>query len=513
MINFGQGGLEKTSLPKSYRYMKKQIMLLTLLLTVVAQIRAEVKMPRLFTDGMVLQRDSKPNLWGTAKAGATVKIRTTWNGKTVETKAGKDGKWKAQVETGEAGGPYEIVLSDGQEKKISNVLIGEVWVCSGQSNMEMTMEGYKGQVVEGAIVDLMESKDEQLRLFTVGHASKMEPQDDVEGEWQEAEAKSVRKFSACAYYFGRQLRRSLGVPVGLISASWGGSSCEAWMAKEWLKEFPETDRKNNPGERTYVVPEKEGDIKSPNRTPTVLYNGMLHPIIGYTMKGVIWYQGEDNIPRYKTYAKMQKKMIEGWRSEWKQGDFPFEFCQIAPYDYNIIEWKVNSALLREQQQIVEKTVKNTNMIVLLDAGLQYCIHPKKKRTAGERLAMHALADAYGMEGLSKSAWYEAVEFRNDTAVISFDRSRMWVHFENGRAKDNFEVAGEDRVFHKAQAWVYRNRVYVVSREVKQPKAVRYAFHNWVEGDLRCDGLPVSSFRTDDWDDEADVKIGKEYDIK
>ena len=127
--------------------------------------------------------------------------------------------------------------------------------------------------------------------------------------------------------------------------------------------------------------------------------------------------------------------------------------------------------------------------------------------------MHALADAYGMEGLSKSARYEAVEFRNDTAVISFDRSRMWVHFEKGRAKDNFEVAGEDRVFHKAQAWVYRNRVYVVSREVKQPKAVRYAFHNWVEGDLRCDGLPVSSFRTDDWDDEADVKIGKEYDIK
>ena len=239
---------------------------------------------------------------------------------------------------------------------------------------------------------------------------------------------------------------------------------------------------------------------------------MLHPLIGYTMRGVIWYQGEDNIPRYKTYADMLSTMIRGWRSLWKQGDFPFYYCQIAPFDYELIGWKTNSALLREQQSKVERMVDNCEMAVLVDAGLKYGIHPRKKREAGERLAMLALSDTYGMKGLSKSARYESAEFKGDTAEVRFDRSRMWVYFQNGTTSDNFEIAGSDKIFHKAKAWIEKNRVYVTCPEVKNPVAVRYAFRNWVVGDLFCDGLPISSFRTDDWDDVVVESKGKEYDI-
>jgi sialate O-acetylesterase len=331
-------------------------------------------------------------------------------------------------------------------------------------------------------------KDSQLRLFTVKRHVSLTPKYNVTGQWNEANSASVRDFSATAYYFGRALRSTLGIPIGLIVTAWGGSACEAWMKADWLRAFPKV-------KQTITV----GDVsKLQQRCPTALFNGQLHPLIGYTMKGVIWYQGEDNVPRYDYYAPLLKAMVEGWREEWKQGEFPFYYCQIAPYDYSLIDWK-DSQYLREQQAKAETMINNARMAVLMDAGLEYGIHPRKKRQAGERLALLALANTYDIKGLPEFATYKEVTFQNDTAVIAFDRSKEWVYFEHGTTSNNFEVAGADKVFHPAtKVWVSRNRVYVTCDAVKQPAAIRYAFKDWADGDLMHDGLPVSSFRTDNW---------------
>lgn len=468
----------------------RKLFLLTALFAAATTISAKVVLPKIFASGMVMQQQTDANLWGEAKADATVKIATSWNKKTVSVKAGNDGKWTAKIQTPAAGGPYSITFSDGEKTVIDNILVGELWICSGQSNMEMPMKGFKNQPVENAVEDILHSGDSKMRLFTVKRTSLFQPATDVVGEWKEASPEAVRNFSATAYYFGRELRRMLNVPVGLIVTSWGGSSCEAWMNRDWLKAFPQIE-----------LPASQETIKSKNRTATVLYNGMLHPLVGISMRGVIWYQGEENVSRSGYYADLFSRMIKGWREEWKEGDFPFYFCQIAPYDYNIIGWgQYNSAFLREQQAKAEKMNKNVGMACLMDAGLEYGIHPRKKQLAGMRLALLALDKTYGIKGItSETARYKDVEFKGDTAVITFERAGMWVYGKNGLKSDLFEVAGEDRVFHPAKAWIERSKLYVKCDEVKKPVAVRYAFKDWADGDLFCDGLPVSSFRTDNWD--------------
>lgn len=468
----------------------KRLFLISAAAVAVMAAQAKVTLPKIFSDGMVMQQQTKANLWGDAKANATVKITTSWNKKTITTKADNDGKWKTSVETPAAGGPYSITLNDGEKTELSNILMGELWICSGQSNMEMPMKGFKNQPVDNAVEDILHSADKQMRLFTVKRVSKYAPADDVIGDWKEASPEAVRNFSATAYYFGRELRRMLGVPVGLIVTSWGGSSCEAWMNRDWLKAFPQIE-----------LPTSQETIKSKNRTATVLYNGMLKPLIGVAMRGVIWYQGEENVSRSSYYADLFSRMIKGWRDEWQEGDFPFYYCQIAPYDYSLIKWEqYNSAFLREQQAKAEKMNKNVGMAVLMDAGLEYGIHPRKKQLAGMRLALLALSNTYGMKGITaESARYKDVEFKGDTAVITFERADMWIYGKNGLKSDLVEVAGEDHVFHPAKAWIERSKLFVKSDDVKKPVAVRYAFKDWADGDLFCDGLPVSSFRTDNWE--------------
>ena len=468
----------------------RKLFLLTALFAAATTISAKVVLPKIFASGMVMQQQTDANLWGEAKADATVKIATSWNKKTVSVKAGNDGKWAAKIQTPAAGGPYYITFNDGEKTVIDNILVGELWICSGQSNMEMPMKGFKNQPVENAVEDILHSGDSKMRLFTVKRTSLFQPATDVVGEWKKASPEAVRNFSATAYYFGRELRRMLNVPVGLIVTSWGGSSCEAWMNRDWLKAFPQIE-----------LPASQETIKSKNRTATVLYNGMLHPLAGISMRGVIWYQGEENVSRSGYYADLFSRMIKGWREEWKEGDFPFYYCQIAPYDYNIIGWgQYNSAFLREQQAKAEKMNKNVGMACLMDAGLEYGIHPRKKQLAGMRLALLALDKTYGIKGItSETARYKDVEFKGDTAVITFERAGMWVYGKDGLKSNLFEVAGEDRVFHPAKAWIERSKLYVKCDEVKKPVAVRYAFKDWADGDLFCDGLPVSSFRTDNWD--------------
>ena len=470
-------------------WVQRLVMVLLFYLFTLLPLSAKVRLPQFFSNNMVLQQQSECNIWGKADVNKDVIIMTSWDNKEYVAEVDSKGNFQVKVKTPKAGGPYDIALSDGSEMlKLQNILIGEVWICAGQSNMEMQMKGFKQQPVEGTTEELLRCKDPQLRLFTVKRHVSLTPEWDVTGQWNEANSASVRDFSATAYYFGKALRQTLDVPVGLIVTSWGGSACEAWMAPEWLKAFPKV-------QQTIT----EEDLKKlEQRCPSALYFGQLKPLIGYTMRGAIWYQGEDNVPRYDYYAELMKTMVEGWRKEWNQGEFPFYYCQIAPYDYSLIDWK-NSQYLREQQAMAETMIPNARMAVLMDAGLEYGIHPRKKRQAGERLAILALSHTYDVNGLPEFAVYKEAEFRNDTTVISFDRSKEWVYFENGTTSENFEVAGADRVFHPAtKVWVSRNHVYVVCDGVKQPVAVRYAFMDWAVGDLMHDGLPVSSFRSDHW---------------
>lgn len=471
---------------------------------VALSLKAEVKLPAFFADNMVLQQQTQANLWGWASPSANVTVKTGWNGKTYKATANKQGRWKVAVETPSAGGPYDITISDGKPLTLKNVMIGEVWICSGQSNMEMPMKGFKMQPVKGANMDAAYSKNPRIRLFTVGLNSQTTPQDTVKGHWSEASAESVREFSATAYYFGRMLNRVLDdVPVGLIVTAWGGSACEAWMNPDWIKPEWMKDYK-------YPIPEPGAEIPSKNRTATVLYNGMLHPLIGYTMRGVIWYQGEDNYDRSWSYADQLSTMVKGWRSEWGQGDFPFYYCQIAPYDYSLLFKKgqevINSAYLREQQAKAVEIIPNSGMAVLMDAGLETCIHPNEKYKAGERLCLQALCKTYGVKGLvCDPPVYKGMEVKNDTVIVTFDRNKMWPAGKGVFTSKNFKVAGEDRVFYPAEAWIVQKNVYVKSKDVPHPVAVRYAFENWADGDLFGEEIPVSSFRSDDWPETRTVK--------
>ena len=458
---------------------------------------AKITMPSIFTDNMVVQQQTQMRIWGKAEPNKKVTIAPSWTKQKYTATADADGAWKSAIPTPAAGGPYEITISDGEELTIRNVLSGELWLCSGQSNMEMPMKGFKNQPIENAGEVIMESRNPNIRLFTAKRVSSVEVKDDVIGSWKEASPASVRDFSATAYFFGRRIEKMLGVPVGLVVVSWGGSSCEAWMNEDMLKAFPEA-----------IIPRTEADVKQVNRAPTVLFKGMLSPVIGMSMRGVIWSQGEDTVPRHKTYADMFSTMIGGWRQLWGIGDFPFYYCQIAPYEYELIAAEGqpvhNSAYLREAQSKVEQRVPNTGMAVLMDAGFREGIHPPQKRQAGERLAMLALNKTYGIEGISgESPQYKDIEIHGDTIVVTFERCTMWPSGRMAFESKQFKVAGEDRVFHPAKAWISRSKIYVRSEDVPAPVAVRYAFENYAEGDLfNEEGLPFPSFRSDDWPDEA-----------
>lgn len=456
-------------------------------------LSAEISFPAFISDGMVLQQQTNVPLWGKADNNSDITVTTSWDGKKYNTHSTENGKWKLSVTTPKAGGPYSITFeTTGGTTSLNDILIGEVWLCSGQSNMEMPMKGFKNQPVEGSNMDILKSTNPNLRLFTVKRNSTIDLQEDVSGEWYSAQPASVREFSATGYYFGNLLQEMLNVPVGLINASWGGSWIESWMDTKMLSSFSEVD-----------IPADDSDIKEKNRTPTTLYNAMIAPLAEYGIKGVIWYQGESNYDRHETYTSLFKTMVDGWREKWNQGQFPFYYCQIAPYEYGLItpegEEPINSAYLREAQLKAESLIENSGMAVLLDAGMEKGIHPAEKRVAGERLALHAFTKTYSVEGVTAdSPVYKEMSVTGDTCIISFDRADMWLTAREGEL-NYFTVAGEDRVFYPAKAWISRSKVYVKSETVKHPVAVRYAFENYVNGDLfGTEGLPVSSFRTDDW---------------
>lgn len=456
---------------------------------------AEIKPASIFTDHMVLQQKAEVAVWGWAKKGSIVSLTASWDKKKYSVKSDGEGKWKLKIATPKAGGPYEMTISDGVALTLKDILIGEVWFCGGQSNMEMPMKGFKSQPILGSNEAILKSANRQIRVYTVPRSSVTERQDNSKpSDWKLAAPESVANFSATAYYFGRLLSEMLQVPVGLINDSYGGSTVEAWMSPELLKSFPEVK-----------VPSKTDSIKELSRTPTTLYNGMLYPVIGYGIRGAIWYQGESNQTRPDRYQDLFPAMVKEWRQVWGMGEFPFYYAQIAPYGYVKPEnvqtaGKLNSAFIRDAQRKSLTRIPNSGMAVLMDIGEERSIHPANKETVGLRLAYLALGDTYGIKGFGyASPDYESMSIKDGTAMLRFTNVPNGLT-SFGKPLNLFEVAGADKVFHPAKAMVSGSSITVSAEAVAAPVAVRYAFKDFVTGDLYSnEGLPVSSFRTDDWE--------------
>jgi len=462
-------------------------------IAISASAFAKVKPASIFTDHMVLQQQSNVAIWGWTKPASTVKISTSWDKKNYTASADATGKFKVKVATPVAGGPFEITFNDGEILVLKDILIGEVWFCGGQSNMEMPMKGFKSQPIIGSNEAILKSKNSNIRLYTVPRSSITTKQENSKpSDWKLASPETVANFSATGYYFGQLISQMLNVPIGLINDSYGGSSIEAWMAPEDLSAFPEVK-----------IPKPTDTIKEVSRTPTTLYNGMLHPVIGYGIKGVIWYQGESNYDRPEQYATLFPTMVSAWRKAWGMGDFPFYYAQIAPYKYSLLPenstGKNNSAYIREVQRNALKTIPNAGMAVLMDIGEEKSIHPPNKKQGGERLAYLALAQTYGIKGFGyASPNYESITIDKDKAVLKFQNVPNGLT-SFGKELSLFEIAGADKKFYPAKATITGSSVTVSATEVKEPVAVRYAFKDFVVGDLfGNDGLPVSSFRTDNW---------------
>lgn len=637
----------------------------------------QVSLPAVIGSHMVLQQQSDAPLWGWAKPGEQISIKTSWNGQSVTTVAGADGKWMVKVKTPDAGGPFTIEIKGKNKIILDDILIGEVWLCSGQSNMEMPLRGwpeYNGPI-EGSAEAISAANHPTMRLFTVKRATSFVPVDTCTGQWLACTPESVRDFSATGYFFGLQLSQKLNVPVGLVFSSWGGTAAEAWTSSEYIRKIPKFATSpgicdpdlfyktaignynkeqekwvksigfgvSDPGPewtlssssgsgwldirvpaewattligtyngiveyqltfkvpkgwinkttvielgpideidvtwvngkligshlnpadwataRVYEIPAgtlkqgdnilalrvantsglggingKDKDVKIrlqktksgshslagtwkarkvqsfetlpplpdcincdyPN-TPTMLYNGMIKPIIPFAIKGAIWYQGESNRYDGLLYRKIFTGMIENWRHDWNQGDFPFYFVQIAPYTYRD---NYSTGLLREAQEYAMKKLPNTGMVVTMDIGNLKNIHPGNKFDVGKRLANWALAKDYGFINTAYSGpIYQSMQNQNNKIIIYFDYASGGLTSFGNELK-HFQIAGSDRIFKPATAMIDGKSVIVFSDEVKEPVAVRFGWNSTdVTNLFNVLGLPAAPFRTDNWDDK------------
>ncbi len=484
---------------------------------------ADVRPNSLFTPGAVLQRGRRIPIWGTAREGERVTVE--FNNKRSSAVA-KDGKWMTWLKPLQAGGPYTLKISSDNTVEVPNVLVGEVWICSGQSNMQMDVSGTAdaAEVIAGA-------NDSQIRLFTVPRKPSGAPLTNVDAAWQDCTPQTLRGFSAVAYAFGRELRRSLKVPVGLISTNYGGTPAEAWTRSGVLEsdlllrenitrqaaaqdayagqllQYPKAmaayrlavERaigENAPPPRAPLPP--QDPAKSPNQ-PAGLYNAMIAPLIPYAIRGAIWYQGESNAGRAWEYRKLFPAMIHNWREDWGQGDFPFLFVQLAPF-LKIDEQPTESAWaeLREAQLLTLTAEPNTGMAVITDIGDQLDIHPKQKTPVGQRLALAARALAYKDKMEYSGPVYELMRVDRDRVILRFKHVGGGLEARGGPLT-GFSIAGKDRKFVNAQAEIVGDTVVVTSPSVPEPGAVRFGWSNFPVVNLyNKAGLPATPFRTDDF---------------
>lgn len=521
--------------------MKTTSLLCSVLLLLIPLAFAEVKLPTLFTDNLVLQQGKPVAIWGWASADEDVSVN--FAGQTQVTRADQDGKWRVTLDPLVSNAlPQEMIITGKNTLTLKNLLVGEVWVCSGQSNMQWTVSqsGNAQQEIAGANFP-------QIRMFNVERAPAMAPAMDVKGSWQEANPANVGQFSAVAYYFGRHLHQALKVPVGLINTSWGGTRIEAWTSRESLEERPcaaqllsdwdgirqswdgtaenakyevakaewqaEVKKINEanaklPAEKKTKLPPAPRPADDPNKSPhfpAVLYNGMVAPLIPYAIAGAIWYQGESNQKRAFQYQELLPNMINDWRTRWND-EFSFYTVQLASFGNGQPVTKEAGvedtwAELQEAQYLTTITLPKTGLAVTNDIGEEKNIHPANKQEVGRRLALWALAKDYGRADtvfsgpLFKNSIVEGSQVR-----VQFEHIGSGLKTRDGGALKHFQIAGEDKKWVWAEAKIENNEVIVSSPQVAAPVGVRYAWAAWPEGAnlINAEGLPASCFRTDDF---------------
>ncbi len=492
---------------------------------------AEVKLPRIFGNNMVLQREMHVPVWGWADAEEEITISLSKDDDASETvhtdtvKADEKGKWQVQLPATSAGGPYTLKVVGGNTIEFTNILFGEVWVCSGQSNMAWGVHTSNNSQEEIAAADYPD-----IRLFHIPKECSGLPSPDVNAEWRPTSPDSVRHFSAVAYFFGRHVHKEIGVPIGLINASWGGTRIEAWTAPEGFDLVPaltniaDEIRDINRNYRNRL-PEKMKEMEewiaetrealendsiiyempifhhplNPQGRPTAIYNNMIYPLVPYAIRGALWYQGESNMKEGMVYYEKMKALIKGWREIWNQGEFPFYFVQLCPwggYDRNDPThlpriWEAQTATLE---------LPNTGMVVTTDIGNVRDIHPRNKQDVGLRLALWALAKTYNKTDLVCSGpLYKSMKVEGDKIRISFDHVGGGLLSRDDEQLSWFQIAGEDKQFVDAEAVVDGDTVVVSSDEVQSPVAVRFGWNQIAEPNLmNKEGLPASPFRTDSW---------------
>jgi sialate O-acetylesterase len=477
--------------------MKKTTVLFCLVILPLL-MQAKIKLPSILGDNMILQQQSDVKIWGKASINKKVKVSPSWTKETYSTKSDSVGNWLINIATPVAGGSYVIKITDGEELALKNILIGEVWFCSGQSNMEMPMKGFEFEPISGSS-EVIASANESipLRIFSTdfdengwSRQYNKKPQEDCKGQWLLNNPKNVASVSATAYYFAKHLQKTLNIPIGIVVSSWGGSNVESWLSEDTAKSF---------NLNLSFLSDEKMTTKIIQHQPCVLFNSKVAPLTNYKIKGMLWYQGEENRHNPEDYSKMLPAMVKDYRNRWKT-NFSFYYVEIAPYAYDNAEG-LSAAYFREMQQKLMKVIPNSGMVSTIDIGSRDFIHPTDKEDVGKRLAYWTLAKDYGISNIGYcTPSYKSIEIREGKAFIEFENINGKVHPIN-QALESFEIAGDDKVFYPAEAIVdLKNKQLTVwSERVLKPVAVRYAFHNYAKASLFDRyGLPVAPFRTDNW---------------
>jgi sialate O-acetylesterase len=450
---------------------------------------AKIKLPSIIASNMVLQRNTTVKIWGWATPGEKITLTGSWISEPLKVTTPENGRWEIAVKTNLSKEPQTIQLKSKESNiNLENILFGEVWICSGQSNMRMPLKGFTGQPTFGSNLAVSNSKNPNLRLFSITENGSPTPLDSISEfkKWAVASPETAKDFSAVAYFYGNQLQEILDVPVGLIMTSWGGTRIQPWMSKEAIAPFLDINKVKRDTTEKY------------KRIPSAIFNAMINPITFYTIKGAIWYQGETNRDEPKIYQQLLPEMVKDWRKQWNIGDFPFYYVQIAPNKYTD---KTNSQYLREAQLKALDAIQNSGMAVLSDIGSTETIHPPRKKEVADRLLFIALNKTYGMKDVDGSSpVYKSMTEKEGALLLNFDNAETGI-YSTETDISGFEIAGEDKIFYPAKAAIIGHKqVKVASPEVKVPVAVRYGWSNWFVGTLFDNNmLPASSFRTDDWE--------------
>ncbi len=463
--------------------MKKLLFLIFLFYSLIGSfsLYGAVSLPSVISNGMVLQQNSEVSLWGWAKPNEMVAISPGWSKQTVTVRADMNARWKATLVTPSAGGPYNITFKASNFIVVSDVLIGEVWLCSGESNMEWSASN--GVINSDSVIAA--ANDPQLRFFSVAQTTADCAQNDCNGIWSNCTPHTMKDFSAVAYFFGSQLRQSLKVPVALIHASWSGSNIETWMDPYWIESKPFLFSSAS------KIPDSEWNPTKPGKT----FFSMIAPLIPYRIAGMLWYQGENNLFNADSYAEMLSAMVDGYRAKWGYV-FAFYYAQIAPYQY---DQPMAGALIRDEQRQALSSLSHSGMVVLSDVADVMDIQPKNKSIVGDRFASMALNRLYGFDNFPDSGpMFRSLKVEGSRLRVTFDYADDGMYLI-GKELNDIYVAGADRIYYKAKAKIDGNSILVWTGNVKFPVAVRYAFGNTQSGNLfNVDGLPASSFRTDNW---------------